>query len=77
MTLANDTDTPALMVRLKVVDPKTDDLVLPVLYSDNYVFLMPGERRTATVRVRKEDCAGRPELVLSGFNVPQSRIRLR
>ena len=77
VTLANDTDTPALMVRLKAVDPKTGDLVLPVLYSDNYVFLMPGERRTATVRVRKEDCAGRPELILSGFNVPQSRIRLR
>ena len=77
VTLANDTATPALMVRLKAVDPKTDDLVLPVLYSDNYFFLMPGERRTATVRVRKEDCSGRPELVLSGFNVPQSRVRTR
>lgn len=77
VTLANDTDTPALMVRLKAVDPKTGDLVLPVHYSDNYVFLMPGERRTVAVRVRKEDCAGRPELVLSGFNVPQSRIRQR
>ncbi len=73
VTLTNDTDKPALMVRLKVVDPKTDDLVLPVLYSDNYFFLMPGESRTVSITARKEDCSGRPALVFSGFNVPETR----
>ena len=70
VTVRNDGPAPALMLRLKAMDSGTGDLVLPVLYSDNYFFLMPGESRTVTVRVRKEDCAGKPYIVLSGFNVP-------
>jgi hypothetical protein len=72
--VTNNDKVPAMMLRLKAVDPATDDLVLPVLYSDNYFFLMPGESRTVTVEVRKEDCAGKPYIVISGFNVPEKKI---
>ena len=58
-----------MMLRLKVVDSKTDDLVLPVWYSDNYFFLMPGESRTVTVNVRAEDCKGKPIIKLEGYNL--------
>ena len=74
VTVRNDGPAPALMLHLKAMDSGTGDLVLPVLYSDNYFFLMPGESRTVTVRVRKEDCAGRPYIALSGFNVPEKHI---
>ena len=74
VTLSNKDDAPAMMLRLKAMDSATGDLVLPVLYSDNYFFLMPGESRTVTVRVRKEDCAGKPYIALSGFNVPEKKI---
>jgi len=74
VTVRNDGSVPAMMLRIKAMDAGTDDLVLPVLYSDNYFFLMPGESRTVTVKVRKEDCAGKPYLVLSGFNVPEKSI---
>lgn len=67
-TLTNTSDIPAMMIRLKVVDSKTDDLVLPVWYSDNYFFLMPGESRAISFRVRDEDCKGKPILKLEGFN---------
>jgi hypothetical protein len=70
----NDGPVPALMLRLKAMDSGTDDLVLPVLYSDNYFFLMPGDSRTVTVKVRKEDCAGKPYIRLSGFNVKEKTI---
>ena len=73
--VANDGKVPAMMLRLKAVDPATGDLVLPVLYSDNYFFLMPGESRTITVKVRKEDCAGKPYIALSGFNVPAKDLK--
>ncbi|MBO4916398.1 MAG: beta-glycosidase, partial [Bacteroidales bacterium] len=69
VTVTNNDKVPAMMLRLKALDTATGDLVLPVLYSDNYFFLMPGESRTLTVKVRKEDCAGKPYLALSGFNV--------
>ena len=74
VTVNNDGPVPAMMLRLKAMDPVTGDLVLPVIYSDNYFFLMPGESRTLTVTVRGEDCAGVPYLTLSGFNVPERAL---
>ena len=74
VTVTNNDKVPAMMLRLKAMDSATDDLVLPVLYSDNYFFLMPGESRTVTVKVRKEDCAGKPYIALSGFNVDERSL---
>ena len=62
------------MLRLKVTDSGTGDLVLPVWYSDNYIFLMPGESREISVHVRKEDCGGAPVLSLEGFNLDNQRL---
>ena len=67
--LTNESDVPALMLRLKVIDSKTDDLVLPAWYSDNYIFLMAGESKEISVTVREEDCKGKPVVRLEGFNL--------
>ena len=74
VTVSNTDKVPAMMLRLKAMDSATGDLVLPVLYSDNYFFLMPGESRTVSIRVRKEDCAGKPYIALSGFNVDERSL---
>ena len=68
-TLTNKSDVPAMMIRLKVVDSKTGDLILPVWYSDNYFFLMGGESKTVTVNVRDEDCKGNPVIKMEGHNL--------
>lgn len=61
---------PSLMTRLKVVREKTGDRILPVIYSDNYFTLMPGEQRTVKTQVNHADTRGeRPHMVISGFNV--------
>ncbi|SPE25758.1 Beta-mannosidase [Candidatus Sulfopaludibacter sp. SbA3] len=44
--LHNTADQPALLVRVKAVREKSGDRILPALSSDNYIALMPGERRT-------------------------------
>ena len=72
--LTNNGDSPAMMLRLKVKDSATDDLVLPVIYSDNYFFLMPGESKTVTISVRKEDFSGKPEIHMEGFNLKECKI---
>jgi hypothetical protein len=60
----------ALMVRLKVVREKSRDRILPVLFSDNYVALMPGERRTLRTELENADTRGeQPRVVVEGFNV--------
>jgi hypothetical protein len=44
--------------------------ILPAYWDDNYLFLMPGERREVTVHVRKSDAGqGKPTLAVDGFNV--------
>lgn len=71
-TLENETDQPALLVRLKVVRNNSRDLIAPVLYSENYVSLMPGEQKTIRMELNHADTRGeRPRVVLSGFNVEQ------
>jgi hypothetical protein len=68
--LSNNSTAPAIMVRLKAVRATSGDRILPVLYSDNYVSLMPGERRTLTAEVSRADARGeRPRMVVEGFNV--------
>ncbi len=69
-TLENTSATPALMLRLKAVRDTTGDRILPVIYDDNYLALMPGERRVVTAEVNHSDTRGeRPRIVLEGFNL--------
>jgi len=68
--LHNASDAPALMVKVKAVREATGDRILPVLYSDNYIALMPGERQTVTTDVDDTDTRGeKPRIVVEGFNV--------
>jgi hypothetical protein len=58
------------MTRLKVVREKSGDRILPVIYSDNYFTLIPGEQRTVQTELKHADTRGeRPHMVISGFNV--------
>jgi hypothetical protein len=58
------------MVRVKAVREKTGDRILPAIYSDNYVALMPGEKRAISVEVEDKDARGeRAAMVVGGFNV--------
>jgi hypothetical protein len=68
--LHNVSTTPALMVRVKAVREKTGDRILPALYSDNYVALMPGESRTIVIDLADADTRGeKPSVVVEGFNL--------
>jgi hypothetical protein len=67
--LANTSNTPAVMIRLKAVRTKTGDRILPALYSDNYLTLMPGEKRTITTELAAADTRGEePRIAVEGFN---------
>ncbi|MFP5234966.1 MAG: glycosyl hydrolase 2 galactose-binding domain-containing protein [Acidobacteriota bacterium] len=68
--LRNVSKTPALMVRVKAVRAKSGDLIVPALYDDNYIALMPGERTTIHIELNSADARGeRPRLILKGFNL--------
>ncbi|MCI1647892.1 MAG: discoidin domain-containing protein [Bacteroides sp.] len=68
--LKNETNTPALMIRLKVVGNKSSQILLPVFYSDNYFSLMPGEKKEFSIKLADFDTHGeKPEIRISGFNL--------
>ena len=67
VTLTNTGSTPALMIRLKLKDSATGDLALPVWYSDNYFFLMPGESRSIDIQV--ESLKGKAIFETEGMNL--------
>jgi hypothetical protein len=68
--LSNNTKTPALMVYLKVVGEKNKERILPVIYSDNYVSLMPGEKRIIKIELENADTRGeKPVVDAEGVNI--------
>ena len=65
VTLHNPAKTPALMVKVKVIREKSGDRILPAIYSDNYIALMPDESRTIWAEVADTDTRGeQPDIVI-------------
>ncbi|UCG27086.1 MAG: discoidin domain-containing protein, partial [Bacteroidales bacterium] len=70
--ITNPSDHPALMIRLRVTGKESGEGILPVLYSDNYVSLMPGEERTIRMELEHADTGGEePGVVITGFNIKE------
>jgi hypothetical protein len=68
--LHNDSNQPALMVRLKAVRSRSGDRILPAFYSDNYVFLIPGEWQSIRTELADADARGEnPRIIVEGFNI--------
>jgi hypothetical protein len=68
--LKNETTTPALMIRLKAVGEKSRERILPVFFSDNYFFLLPGEEKEVVITLKDADTNGqKPVIEVSGFNL--------
>jgi hypothetical protein len=58
------------MTRVKAVRSVSGDRILPAIYDDNYVLLMPGEHRTLRTEVNHADTRGEtPKILVSGFNI--------
>ncbi|MDF2540559.1 MAG: type domain protein [Herbinix sp.] len=71
----NNSDKPALMIRLKVMNEQSGERVLPVFYEDNYFSLMPGEVKEITLDFKEKNLYGaEPRFELEGFNVNHSVI---
>jgi exo-1,4-beta-D-glucosaminidase len=71
VVVENTGSTLAYLVRLRVLKGKDGSEILPVFWDDNYLCLLPGEKREITVHVRKSDLGNaKATLAVDGFNVP-------
>lgn len=65
--VSNTGNEPALLVRLNLVGDDGEQ-ILPVIYSDNYFALMPGEKKTVEVRFSDADRRGTtPDILCQPF----------
>ncbi len=70
LKVKNPSDAIAFFNYLDVIDPKTQEPVLPVYWNDNYVTLLPGEERTYEAKFFLTDFHGeKPEIAVRGWNV--------
>ncbi len=51
--LKNSNNTIAFFIEMKIADEETGLSILPVIWSDNYISLLPGEKKVFTARIRK------------------------
>ena len=71
VTLSNPTDKLAFFVELEVVGADSGTLAAPVLWSDNYVSLAPGDRLEILGKVPERALNGEaPAFRYAGINVP-------
>jgi exo-1,4-beta-D-glucosaminidase len=69
VTLENSTKTLAFFVRLKVTKGPQAEEILPVIWQDNYISLLPGEKREITASYRTSELGmARPTVEVSGWN---------
>ena len=70
VVVKNNSQTPALMIRINLLGEEDGDQILPVFYSDNYFSLLPGEQKSVSFRFKDEDTRGTtPKIVVTGYNV--------
>ena len=69
VTLENPGKVLAFFVRLKVDKGRGGEEILPVIWQDNYVSLLPGEKRDITATYRTAELGtATPELEVKGWN---------
>ena len=70
VTLENPSKNLAFFVRLKVNKGTGGEEIVPVIWEDNYISLLPGEKREVTASYRTAALgSAKPVVELSGWNV--------
>jgi exo-1,4-beta-D-glucosaminidase len=75
--LKNPTGHLAFQVRLGIRRKNEEMEILPVLWDDDYLELMPGESREVTARfLSQQDLEGNAELLVTGWNIEAETVPL-
>lgn len=75
VTLSNPVNGPvAFFNRLSLVDADSHNRLLPVFYSDNYVSVLPGEKKAVIIEYDPAKIKARHTLSVSGWNVKELTV---
>lgn len=69
VTVRNTGKVVAAMTRIGLRDRRSDKRVLPTTYSDNYLWLLPGESREITLSWHRRDLRSeQPRVTVEAYN---------
>src|ERR1019366_9803014 len=71
--IKNPSSRLAFQIRLALVDAESGDEILPVLWDDNYLSLLPGESRTVIARHPPPAQARALRLEINGWNIEAAK----
>jgi len=75
VTLTNPAKALAFQIALRAFSKNSGADILPTLWNDNYISLLPGESRTLTASIAPEDLLGdEAGIEVSGWNVKSATI---
>ncbi|MFY0256159.1 glycosyl hydrolase 2 galactose-binding domain-containing protein [Chitinophaga sp. 30R24] len=78
VTLSNPAGAPlAFFNRLSLVNASSKKRILPVFYSDNYITVLPGEKKTVTISGAMVNRAGAALIEVYGHNVKRLYITVQ
>ena len=77
VTLTNPATSIALSAKLTLQSRTTHQRILPAYYSDNYISLLPGERRQLTILFPKSGGHEGLELGVRGWNVAPAELEVQ
>ncbi len=66
----------AFFNRISLVNGITKKRILPVFYSDNYVSVLPGEKKTVFIDYTDKDYINNAEVSISGWNVDEKFVEI-
>jgi exo-1,4-beta-D-glucosaminidase len=69
--LSNTSRNIAFSIELLLVDKQTENPILPVYWSDNYVSLVNDDTKTIIARCSLDDVISEPSVIIQGINVEQ------
>ncbi len=75
ITLSNPGDHLAFFIEMSLVSAKSQQTLLPVLWSDNYVSLAPGARKTFQAHLPALANGEKPDLRLRAWNVEFDNVK--
>ena len=77
VTITNSSRSLAFFVHLQIKQGSSERDILPVVWEDNYVSLLPGERRELTATYKVKDIGNAsPFLKVEGWNISPVKIPL-
>lgn len=74
LRIKNNAPTVAVTNRIRLVNRATGERVLPIIMSDNYITLMPGEEREITVEAAKELLEGGVDVLLKQYGQKEKTV---